>query len=147
MERPAEPGFRPPRGQSLYIGSAIGLLILGLVSIFSIGIYFLFVGVAMLSVGWTFKSRPWIAVGVLGGALSAVLVHILTAPLTCYDRVTAGSFGASEFSGCSRILLPDVQGLDTTAANLLALGLAAVGGILAGVLVSWAVRQALPKTA
>ena len=130
---------------NIYLGTAIGLLILGLGFIWSIGIYSLFVAIAMYSAAPTLKSRPWIAAGTVGGALSAVLVHILTAPLTCSVTSTAGALGSSQVERCSRILLPDVVGLDTTGATLLALGLAVAGGILAGALVSVAVRQAMAE--
>ena len=129
------------------MGTAIALLIFGVGFIWSIGIYPLFVSIAMFSAAPTLKSRPWVAAGAVGGALSAVLVHILTAPLRCSVRATAGAFGASEQASCSRILLPDVQGLDTTGATILSLALGAAGGVLAGVLVARAVREALAESA
>ena len=132
---------------NIYVGTAIGLLILGVGFIWSIGIYPLFVAIAMFSAAPTLKSRPWVAAGTVGGALSAVLVHVLTAPLTCSTTAMAGALGSSQVERCSRILLPDVVGLDTTGATILALALAAAGGVLAGVLVARAVREALAEPA
>jgi hypothetical protein len=132
---------------NIYMGSAIGLLILGVGFIWSIGIYPLFVAIAMFSAAPTLKSRPWVAAGTVSGALSAVLVHVFTAPLTCSTTATAGALGSSQVERCSRILLPDVVGLDTTGATILALALAAAGGVLAGVLVARAVREALAEPA
>ena len=129
--------------KKLYLGTALVFLVFGLVSIFTIGGFFVIVAVAMLSVVWALESRPWIVAGTLGGTLSAVLVFALTAPLGCTVQMTAGALGSSERAFCNRIVLPDIQGLDTTGASLIAFGLAAAGGILAGVLVAKAVRESL----
>ena len=122
------------------MGIAIALLFLGIVSIFTIGIYFLFVALAMLSVQWAW-SRPWIVAGTVSGAVAAVAVHFLTAPLRCGIQTTAGSFGNTERAYCSRIILPDVQGLDTIGANALALVLGLGAGILVGLFVGRVVRR------
>jgi hypothetical protein len=138
LEAPGPSGMDRP---DLFMGVAIGLLLLGVFAIFSFGIYFIFMSLTMLSVAWAWSSRPWVVSGAVAGAVTAVIVHFVTAPLRCTAFATAGPGVTSEGSFCSRIALPDVQGVETTGAHILALALALGLGALAAFFVGRAAKR------
>lgn len=135
------PGLSRMDRPDLFMGLAIGLLLLGVFAIFTFGIYFIFTSLTMMSVAWSWSTRPWVVSGAVAGAVTAVIVHFVTAPLRCTAFATAGPGAASEGSFCSRIVLPDVQGLETTGAHVLALVLALGLGALAAFFVGRAAKR------
>jgi hypothetical protein len=123
----------------LYLAAAALLLLLGVVSVFSIGLYLIFIALVMLSVMWALGRRPHVVEGAIVGAVAAVAAHVLTAPLGC--TVSVRIPGSAGRGTCARILLPDLQTVETTAANWLALAIALTVGVAAGVLVGRIARR------
>ena len=133
---------------TLYIAAAVLLLALGVVTIFSVGLYLIFLALAMLSVVWAHGRRPWIVLGTISGAVAAIASHFLTAPLTCsVVSATSGGRLLSERASCERILLPDLDGLDTSGAHWLALGIALVVGTAVGLIVGGLARRNFSRAA
>ncbi len=121
----------------VYFTVAVLLLTLGVLTIFSIGWYLIFLALSMLAVAWARGRRPWIVVGTMVGAAAFVVSHFLTAPLVCTES------GGIERASCDRILLPDLGGLDVVAANWLALGIALTVGLAVGTSVARYARRRL----
>lgn len=121
----------------VYFTVAVLLLALGVLTIFSIGVYLIFLGLAMVSVAWARARRPWLVEGTIVGAVGFIVAHFLTAPLSC----TTTFAGEIERSTCERILLPDLHGLDVAAANWLALAIALTVGVAGGTLVARYARR------
>jgi hypothetical protein len=122
---------------ALWLVVAVALLSLGVVTIFSIGLYLIFLSLAMFSVVWALRHRPWIALGTVAGAAVAIPVHFLTAPLSCSAVVVSSQGGSvTERAACDRILLPDLQSLDVAGANWFALAMALTAGIVVGLVVA-----------
>ena len=71
-----------------YIALAVGLLLFGIVGLFSIGAPFLLTGLAML-VCFPWRRRPDILWPALAGVWGLTLGYVLVAPLSCTSTDTA----------------------------------------------------------
>jgi hypothetical protein len=118
-----------------YFIVAVVLLALGVLTVFSIGVYLIFLALAMVSVAWARGRRPWLVEGTIVGAVVFAVAHFLTTPLSCSTTSTLREGVLTELASCERILLPDLHGLDVVSANWLALGIAALAGVGTGLLV------------
>jgi hypothetical protein len=76
------------RGAWAYAALAVGLVLFGIVGLFSIGAPFLLTGLAML-VCFPWRRRPDILWATLAGVWGLTLGYILVAPLSCTGTATA----------------------------------------------------------
>jgi hypothetical protein len=76
------------RGAWVYAALAVGLVLFGIVGLFSIGAPFLLTGLAML-VCFPWRRRPDILWPALAGVWGLTLGYILVAPLSCTGTATA----------------------------------------------------------
>jgi hypothetical protein len=118
-----------------YFVVAVVLLAIGVLTIFSIGVYLIFVALAMVSVAWARGRRPWIVEGTITGAVVFAVAHFLTTPLSCSTSGVSRGGVVTERVSCERILLPDLHGLDVVAAGWLAFGIAGLAGVATGLVV------------
>jgi len=109
---------------------AIILVLLGMVTLLSIGILLLPVGMAML-VAAGYWGRPRLVVAITAAAVAFSAAYALTAPWSCTETTFLGE-GSRVTRTCSRLALPDLprfaQGRDYGLAfGLAGLSAAAVG--------------------
>ena len=89
------------RGAWAYAALAVGLVLFGIVGLFSIGAPFLLTGLAML-VCFPWRRRPDILWPALAGVWGLTLGYVLVAPLTCTSTEYADTVAGVTRAGVTR---------------------------------------------
>jgi formate-dependent nitrite reductase membrane component NrfD len=120
------------RGAWAYAALAVGLVLFGIVGLFSIGAPFLLTGLAML-VCFPWRRRPDVLWPALAGVWGLTLGYILVAPLSC----TSTDVGTT----CNGLLLDYSGGPSYNAPLLPALLVGLATAVASGLLVRMLVRR------
>ncbi len=121
----------------LYWALAVFLMGFGLVGIFSIGLPFLFVGIA-LAVLSPVRHRPASFWPVIAAVLAFFVGYVLVAPLGCTTTATLAGSGERSSTVCQGILFRYSSAL---------LWPAVLAGIALAILVGWATRALMLRKA
>ena len=139
------PSSRSRTAATLFLVLAGLLIALGLLTLLSIGMLILPVGIAM-AVSTLFWDRPAVLVGITVGALALSTGYSLTAPLGCLQTFRPDG-GPAVSTTCERIALSDLPRLPEAGDFLLAVGIAAVAALAAGFGSHMAVRAFSDRSA
>ena len=137
------------RGAWAYAALAVGLVLFGIVGLFSIGAPFLLTGLAMLAC-FEWRRRPDILWPALAGVWGLTLGYILVAPLSCTSTSIASTSGVPVRmeTTCNGLLLDYSGGPSYNApllpALLFGLAMAAVSAVL--VRLAFARRRRTPAS-
>lgn len=129
----------------VYVSTSVLLVLAGLVTIFSIGLPILVLGVALL-VLTPVRTRPTIFRPALAGVLGFLIGSILVAPLGCTTSTTvvtgAGALVETGSTTCSSILGPEYSGSTTYDPSYVP---ALLAGLLLGAIAWVAVRAVVVR--
>jgi hypothetical protein len=121
-------------GFGIYLAFAILILVLSILSGFSIGLFILPIPLVMLvAIAWW--GRPWIVAGLVAGVVAGSLAYLLTAPLISFERTSVGIGGADRsagLSGCERSILSYVPSERCDEARVQALAIGGISALVVG---------------